>query len=809
MWKVFKFDKTTNYIILSNISMKRYVSLLSKNIFIILALTAIVFIFFNLQTLFEYIKTPLISGGDAPSYIGVGQYYAEHIFPSTWGWIPNWFAGMPFPQFYPPLIFILTALFSKIFFFLSYITIFKLFSLSVQILVPVSIVWLTYHATKNIYSVWFSSFLSIIFVSHDALFERFDGLTIASTLNSGFVAQSFGFILMLVWFKYFTQTKQTVHLKIISILLLFLIFISNAHIVPIVAIYFICTYLYHIFNQWNFLSIKKIMKITLSFALQGITPLLLAAFWYIPLYMYTDYFVTVALKLPDQLLKKSLYIIIFTLLSLCISFLQKQKQIFILSISNTILLFLLFIDIQKYIPNFPIQPDRWLATIFFIGLIHIAYVLGESILFLYKKTKKNFFIPIFILLIFLLIPTINKLLSFHQNMNLKNDSDFGKISEHLQNTKGRIHVENFFTGFTFTSFAYDAYLGLHTEGSNTISLRESSISSLFMVPLRNSLSQSLEVYGIKSYKALDKSLHTQNWETNIQRAIHSGTKYFLFSSPVKKYKASESELLTLEKEYSVWSLFSAKEQVSLAEIQKYKPVLLFSEINFKDRGPNEYNYTRIQEEFFFGKIRDYVLVQAHELKLDTTEDLSLFDTVVLTSYTYTNIDVAYEKLYEYSKTKDLVLVFNTDPLFTRLSSLSTKDHKIKIIPRNINNNADAVIFNKNIQSLFEYLDSIKKPLSNNFELNDSSIDQTKITVSMKGDSTMVPVLIKETYFPTWKNINGQNTYMATPTFMLTFATSSFEMNFKTPKSVYLGWIISLGTAISVGVFWFYTRKNNV
>jgi hypothetical protein len=786
--------------------MSNRIVLLIQNKYFILTITTLVFIVFNLSTFISYLQTPLISGGDAPAYISAGQYYSEYIFPSVWGWIPNWFAGMPFPQFYPPLIFIITALLHKIFFFSSYVTIFKFFTLFIQVITPAVIVWLTYHLTKNKFSMWLVSILSIVFISHDALFERFDGITVPSTLNSGFIAQLLGFVLLLIWFKYFTEAKQTIQSKTLSIIFLFLILISNAHIVPIAGIYFLVTYITYITKDIYPLKIKEIFVKSSSFFLQGAVPILLAAFWYFPLYTYKEYLVTMALDIPGQLFKKGIWVFIFILFSLCIAFIRKQSRMFILSISNCIIFILLFIDLQKFIPNIPIQPDRLLATVFFISLIHVAYVLGEIIFLLNKKTKINLTPAYFILFLIALSPLINKIYKFDQNMNFNKDSSFLEVVEFLRDKDGRIHVENYFSDNTFTSFAYDAYLGLQTDGSNTLSLRESSINALFMIPLRNSLSQNLEVYGVKSYKALDKSLHLESWEENIKRAISTGTKYFIFSSSVKKYKTEQKNLLTIEKEYPQQSIFSTKEKVTFADVQKYKPVLLFSEINFKDRKANEYNYTRIQEEFFFGKMREFVLVNANNLKLDSTNDINKFETVVITTYQYDDINTAYQKLFDYSKTNDLILVFDTNPLFNKLSTLSTKEHKIKIIQKNMNPNADAIIFRKNIELLFNYLDSIKRPIRSEAQITHSKINQTNITVSLENSGDMVPILMKETYFPTWKNSNGEEVYLATPAFMLTFATTSFELNFKTDRSVYTGWIISILTFVTcTGI---YIRNRN-
>jgi len=54
------------------------------------------------------------SGGLPHSWDGSGQYavarlYAQSIFPDTFGWLRQFAAGMPFPNYYPPLFHWLVA----------------------------------------------------------------------------------------------------------------------------------------------------------------------------------------------------------------------------------------------------------------------------------------------------------------------------------------------------------------------------------------------------------------------------------------------------------------------------------------------------------------------------------------------------------------------------------------------------------------------------------------------------------------------------------------------------------------------------
>ena len=51
---------------------------------------------------------------DGSGHFAMAQIYDQTIFPDTFGWTNAYFAGMPFPNFYPPLFFWLVSLLHRI-----------------------------------------------------------------------------------------------------------------------------------------------------------------------------------------------------------------------------------------------------------------------------------------------------------------------------------------------------------------------------------------------------------------------------------------------------------------------------------------------------------------------------------------------------------------------------------------------------------------------------------------------------------------------------------------------------------------------
>lgn len=97
---------------------KEKIVTLSKIILIEIVFTLIIL---GLVYFFLFSKIPwnlvfsknLVSGGDTGSHNYVA-WYASKIFPKLKWWSPDWYAGFPFLYFYPPLLYYLVSLFSKI-----------------------------------------------------------------------------------------------------------------------------------------------------------------------------------------------------------------------------------------------------------------------------------------------------------------------------------------------------------------------------------------------------------------------------------------------------------------------------------------------------------------------------------------------------------------------------------------------------------------------------------------------------------------------------------------------------------------------
>ena len=77
--------------------------------------TYLFWLFLSFYYLFQFWQNLMIAGADGSGHTALLYLYHKHIFPSLNGSIPEFWGGMPFPIFYPPLFYWLGALLISIF----------------------------------------------------------------------------------------------------------------------------------------------------------------------------------------------------------------------------------------------------------------------------------------------------------------------------------------------------------------------------------------------------------------------------------------------------------------------------------------------------------------------------------------------------------------------------------------------------------------------------------------------------------------------------------------------------------------------
>ncbi|HTK33392.1 MAG TPA: hypothetical protein VL335_02500 [Candidatus Paceibacterota bacterium] len=792
------------------------------------ALSGIALILINWSDFYLYWSSPFIQGWDGQGHASIGEYYSDHIFPSTWGWVSQWYAGMPFPQFYPPLFYFVMAIFHHILPFISYITTFKAFVIILQLSLPAALTFFVAHRKKSVSALWFTGIFSVLLTSsHYDIFGGY-GMNTMSTFHTGMIAQLLGFVFLIAWLHYFLQIEQNIRARYLSILFLFLTFLANAHNDIVTFLIFVTIFL-HSFVPLIVKMIKKeewykkehwlhALKLFLLYFLCGAIPLIATSFWTVPLlYTYT-YFVTGSLFSGPSVSSLLMSVWLLPFIAMIVFFVHKKiKNRDALILMTSILL----VVALTYLPNIyhlaiPTHINRWFGVVIFMLPIVCGLIYDDFLLIIDRFIKHR--ILIFILgIIIIFVGTGSYRIENSNGFYFNYDKDhFDQIVSYIQSNKkdlGITAVESVEVTDTPKMFIYDSIFGQYGDGAATFVLRESSINSLFMTPIRNSISLDHESWGLVSFLVFNDHFLKQNITDDLDRAEKAGIQSFFVRSKYTKDLLNSDQRISLKATFGNWQLFAFKTKTVRAEIFSYKPIVFYGNLTFKDRWNTDYDWNRLQEELLFWNKKKIILSYASNQLLDTSTDLYLASTTVITSYHYIDEITAARKLISYSKTNHLILVAERDPLFFKikdiyLSSSTTKKYNITLVDHLSNGIIDDDPLENQLGTVFANMEhNDLYPYTTDIHIKDTHISDSRIQVELSGTSTVpLPILVKTSYFPAWQRADNEPIYLGSSAFMLTYATSSFEINFTTPTYVKIGWYISFIVLIGTVILYYFDRR---
>ena len=138
---------------------------------------------------------------DGTGHSAIALIYDQSIFPDTFGWTHNYFSGMPFPNFYPPVFYWCVALLHRTHLF-SFASAFKLMVVLPVLLMPGAIWLLAWFLSNRNRIVATAATLASVLLLIDVriMGTLLAGLDYFSTFQIGLYTQPLGFVLMIAWF---------------------------------------------------------------------------------------------------------------------------------------------------------------------------------------------------------------------------------------------------------------------------------------------------------------------------------------------------------------------------------------------------------------------------------------------------------------------------------------------------------------------------------------------------------------------------------------------------------------------------------
>jgi hypothetical protein len=294
----------------------------------------------------------------------------------------------------------------------------------------------------------------------------------------------------------------------------------------------------------------------------------------------------------------------------------------------------------------------------------------------------------------------------------------------------------------------------------------------------------------------------QTFNIDISRAKYMGIDKFVVISPKEKTTYANSPLVKLEKDMGRFSVYSHKpspqSQTTKAEILNTEPISFIGDFSLVDRSEDQFDFSRLQEEVLYHSDFDVTFALSPTVKIEQI-DYANFKSIFLLQYSYEDSLKAKEAISQYlGDGNNIFYVRSDDPLSLFLDDQSNTGSVIAL-PRF---NSDTVAFRSYYENIIQDVRENLKETSQS-----SNTNKNRETVSLENKKSIavefldgavpniVPVLVKYSYFPAWKNTNGQPVYLAGPGFILTFAQDNFELRFYNPRYVYVGYCVTILTII--------------
>ena len=759
--------------------------------FLYILVLIFVFIFLNWHILSVYFLSPYVGGWDAMTHFSFAYYYSQNIFPSFFGWIPTWFSGMPFPQFYPPLFYYFYALIQHVILENNPILLFKIIVSITYFISPILLGYIYYSLidseTKNYRWVIFFSFL----LSSLDIRITGAGFGVQSVFNTGIITHAFSFIPFSFWIIFTYKRKEKRIYSLLSIFFLSLTLLSNVHMAVSCFLFFVFFYMEDMVVSKK-LGFKHLLCITKEYFIIGFLSLCIVSFWYLPMINLYDFSSARSLNYPwGNPITFIIHYGYIVLLSIFIlrKFSSDQKN-FInnICIFSIFAFILLVLNVEK--TGLPIHSDRQLSVVFFLFPIIFIYVTRNI-------SKKFRIIIISIVVIFLLsikfFPANNTGIKgmYPETVNFK------QILEKFPSLEGEhVLVEAQTKGYPLDSL-FNSYLGLSGARTTYAILRESSISSLFFTAIRNQFSEYPEHWGIRSRLSANKEFLNKDYELKLKDLKSIGVEYLLNKKDTYYlYFPLENPF---EKIWDIqgWVLSKVKYEKQESpdfSILKYKPILVYSDFETKEYKEKSFDFINFSEQLLYDSRHEYSIVLADSKKRIDTD-----------TFSFVFIEEEYLK-----KHKDFIrgiIEENKGNVFLLPDISDTKEF----------NNKNIIKYDSPKEFYYEeyYSDYFFALIEKNLIQTNQLIDYSKIIFEEQGSeiflqnntNEQVSVLVKRSYFPTWKAYSGQTIRLINPNFMfITLRPNSSDLlYFDYPNSFYWGHYISIiGIILTVG--YFYIRK---
>lgn len=743
---------------------------------------------------------------DGSGHFAAAYLYSQDIFPDTFGWTPAYFAGMPLPNFYPPLFYWCVAAVDHTG-LASFATAFKLPLVISVVLMPYALWRLAKTLAAGDSFVGACAAFAAVPLLVDYRLYRPIGLDYLSTFHIGLYTQPLGFVLLALWLSvHLDETRGRRRLEL-SAALLALTTLANFFNAAAAAAFVMATLvgdLARVARASDAEARGAAVRRTLERGAVAPLAFLLTAFWTAPLFESYAYFVTRPFSAPlGEMIPPAMWGWYALAAAGFWAWARRRTAAFGPFLATCAGLFVVVAFSSTIAPRwFPLQATRFVSTLNFLLAVPVGFALDSGFrrlarLFGEKGDATEGVSRLTIrlaagaaIVACLCIRTPYFTLAFFQNgQRVEMDAalDFAR-----ERRDGRYLVEFPALSQTVAALsgrALTAYLGMQGNEAASVVFREASPNSIFMNPLTTAFSASPDSFGMSSALSDDLDFLEQPLSRHIARARFVGVKYFVVVSPWMKERLRGEASVRAAHEFGPWTIFETEDPPPRARALRFKPALVVSDASFKLRRRNEFDFTRLAEEQFADGWFDVALFRSPEMKLDRLRDPERFGALIVDDYACDDEAAAYAALQAFAQRRPVIFLANDAPLYRRIrenpSAFPLATH-IEL-PANAPGDwlaadrptarYDASPIRNAWRRIRRILEETKTPVA---ETAACRLQATANRLEIRLETPTaddVPIFLSASWHPDWRGADGRQPYLAAPFFMATFARDATDVTY--------------------------------
>ncbi|MGE4158650.1 MAG: hypothetical protein AB7F75_06095 [Planctomycetota bacterium] len=335
--------------------------------------------------------------------------------------------------------------------------------------------------------------------------------------------------------------------------------------------------------------------------------------------------------------------------------------------------------------------------------------------------------------------------------------------------------------------------------------RESALLAMFSVPVRNAIASARIHYGLDSHLVEDSSFLDQPPDRTLMRAAELGTTHWLVHSPPAIASLEGARLAHRKAILGRWHLFELREPRPPVEVPPVHPAWVVARWNAKRRLASDLDWLRVSELLFAHGGEGPLPVWPGTQCLDDILPTPGPNTLVLMDYEVRDCSHVQAQLSRHVENGGAIVYDRSRP--GSLASWLQKHRADRVVGLDFGRGGVRSNAGLDVESLAAVLNQLAVSVEGR-GCTLTHPDHRSLAIDLpKGNK--VPILVRYAWGPDWHAMNGAALHLGGPGFMVLYADGPETLAFRT-TGLALGYGITLlGLTALVMLAWSCPRPPSV